>query len=303
MTPAFPRKAEEITAEWLSDMLAADVSSVQIEQIAIGVGLLGRLYRLALRSDGGPTTLIAKLATHDEPTRVNFVYPLDAYRKEVSFYRDVAPDSAIAVPRPYFAAYDEASRDFLIVMEDLGSRRMVDQATGCTLADAEAVIDALADHHAGWWGEDRLASIPWLDAWGDPPHPEVMTGVLEQALPRFLEHFDGHLPARFHDYAHTLPGIVGYFMEQASHPPRTYIHCDVRLENIFFPSAPDEPPVALVDWQFGAKGRGGWDLAYFLSQSIEPDLRKSHERELLERYRTRLATKGIDYPRDELWTD
>ena len=49
--PIIPLDPSSITAEWLSEVFEADVRACKVEQIAIGVGLLGRLFRVHL--DGG----------------------------------------------------------------------------------------------------------------------------------------------------------------------------------------------------------------------------------------------------------
>ncbi|MBA2608707.1 MAG: phosphotransferase, partial [Actinobacteria bacterium] len=39
--PDFPHQPEQLTADWLSETLGAAVSDFSIEQIGVGVGLLG----------------------------------------------------------------------------------------------------------------------------------------------------------------------------------------------------------------------------------------------------------------------
>jgi hypothetical protein len=50
-------------------------------------------------------------------------------------------------------------------------------------------------------------------------------------------------------------------------------------------------------------GRGAYDLAYFLGQSLPAEVRRSNEEQLIERYTERLADHGVDYPRDEMRRD
>ncbi len=76
MGDAFPRGPEAVTAEWLSKNVGGTVDSFDIEQIGIGVGLLGRLYRLKLNGDGVPDSVIAKFPTLDDGARMNVVEPL-----------------------------------------------------------------------------------------------------------------------------------------------------------------------------------------------------------------------------------
>jgi len=96
---------------------------------------------------------------------------------------------------------------------------------------------------------------------------------------------------------------MDWFMGELAREPWTMCHGDFRLDNLFFAVEPDQPPVAVVDWQICFRGRAGYDLAYFVSQSLQTDVRRSCEQELKDRYRADLAAKGIDYPADELDRD
>ena len=94
-----------------------------------------------------------------------------------------------------------------------------------------------------------------------------------------------------------------WFIEEFARPPHTYIHGDLRLDQLFFAVGPEDQPVRALDWQIGGKGRGAYDVAYFLSQSLTTETRRHCEDRLIERYAERLAEHGIDYPRDQLLRD
>src|SRR4051812_7230446 len=121
-----------VTAAWLSEALQADVRGCELEQIAIGVGLLGRLFRAHL--DGGPdvpATVVVKLPTLDTTARRNLCEELEFYLREVRFYEEIGLANPLRPARPYFAAFDEATHDFVLVLEDLGRLRLTDQIVGC----------------------------------------------------------------------------------------------------------------------------------------------------------------------------
>ena len=59
-------------------------------------------------------------------------------------------------------------------------------------------------------------------------------------------------------------------------------HGDYRLDNLMFP--PAGPGVAAVDWQTTSAGPPLRDLAYFLGNSLTPDLRRAHESDLVDSY-------------------
>ena len=54
----FPVDPTSVTPGWLSTVLNADVRTCRLEQIGIGVGLLGRVYRAHLEGPGGATDSI-----------------------------------------------------------------------------------------------------------------------------------------------------------------------------------------------------------------------------------------------------
>lgn len=291
---ATPFRPEDVNAEWLGESLSTTVNSFEMEQIGVGVGLLGRLYRITMDTGNGALAAIAKFPTLDDGARNNVVVPLRFYEKEVAYYRELGPDSVLPTARAYVAEFDPATGDFVLLLEDCGGRRMEDQIAGCPLADAETAVDALAKFHAAWWGEAGLPS--WLPAYSDPPYPQVIEGMYRQAWPRALEVFGDHLSPTFRAFGDRYPELVGWFFENLSSGTRTMCHGDYRLDNLFFATSDDQPPVAAVDWQICFRGRGAYDLAYFVSQSLTTDDRRRHEQALKDRYRAGLAAAGIDYP-------
>ncbi len=294
----FPREATDITPDWLSQILGATVASVSSEQIGIGVGLLGRLYRLTLEGTGVPSSVILKLPTLDVGARSNVVAPLRFYEKEIAFYKEAAGRTPLQTASVYHAEFDDASGDFILLLEDLVERRMEDQIAGCPIKDAETAIDALALMHAHWWNSDGFPA--WLPQYSDQPYPLVIAGMYQQALPRALEVFGDHISPRFRDFAERYPSLVPWFMENLSVPPFTLCHGDFRLDNLFFGTDASHPDLTVVDWQICFKGRGAYDVAYFISQSLRTDVRREHETRLKQRYLDALAARGITYDDFEL---
>jgi hypothetical protein len=90
----------------------------------------------------------------------------------------------------------------------------------------------------------------------------------------------------------------------ASYTPAalTPIHYDYRLDNMLFGGP---RPVVVVDWQTVQLGLGAQDVAYFLGNAFEPEVRRTCERTLVERYhRVLVGEYGVDdYPLDQCWSD
>jgi aminoglycoside phosphotransferase (APT) family kinase protein len=78
-------------------------------------------------------------------------------------------------------------------------------------------------------------------------------------------------------------------------------HGDYRADNILF-TADDE--VALLDFQLSGTASGAYDLAYFVTQSLEPDVASSNEKALFDRYVAGLRAAGVGADQVErLWED
>jgi hypothetical protein len=301
--PKIPVDPLSVTPAWLSEALEADVRECELEQIGIGVGLLGRLYRARLQ--GGPdvpATVVVKLPTLDLTARTNLCEDLEMYLREIRFYEEIGVANPLRPARHYFAAFDEATHDFVLVLEDLGRLRLADQLVGCSAEDAATLIDGIARHHAYWWDNDRLASLPWLMKYNEPRFVAAITENYDAAWPKFVQRV-ADLPPAVREFGDRFQSCIPWFLGQVSRRPYTFLHGDLRLDQLFFAVSADDPPVTALDWQLTAKGRGAYDLGYFLGQSMTIDDRRSCEDALLERYAERLAEHGIDYPRDELRHD
>jgi aminoglycoside/choline kinase family phosphotransferase len=223
------------------------------------------------------------------------------YEREVRFYEEAADRTPLRTPARYASAYDEGgSGDFVLLMEDLGGRTVHDQLAGCPGDDAKRDLEALARHHAAWWQKPELASMPWAVRVADPPNPQALVPALRQSWPIIESQFAHLLRGPMIQAAERLPDVVVSLMERLSEPPVTLLHGDHRLDNLFF--APDD--VAALDWQITGTGRGAYDVAYFLSQSLVPELRKELEHDLVRAYHDTLVAAGVQgYPFEACWED
>jgi hypothetical protein len=185
-------------------------------------------------------------------------------------------------------------------MEDLAGRTVHDQVAGCPAGDAERDLRGLAAHHAAWWDSPELPSMPWAVRVIDPPNPQALVPALRQSWPIIESRFADCLRGPMYDAAKRMPDVVVPLMERLSEPPVTLLHGDHRLDNLFF-SGDD---VATLDWQITGTGRGAYDVAYFLSQSIVSEERKRVEHDLVRAYHDTLVEHGVHgYPFDACWED
>ena len=290
---SFPRQPEDITAEWLAEKVGVPVSDFTMEQIGVGVGLLGRLYRITL--DNGDT-VVAKFPTLDEGARANVAHPLGFYENEINFYTGGAALAPVATAKVYAAEFDPATHDFVLLVEDISDRRSADQNIGCTVADAEVAVEQLAHLHAKWWDSD-FANIPWIKTYTVPPYPQVIQAIFANSWAAAREILAEAMPDHIRDFGDRFPALVDWFLEEASVPPFTYCHGDYRLDNLFFANGADHAPLTVLDWQISFKGNGAYDLAYFISQSLSTEDRRASEKALIERYLGVLKEHGIEVDR------
>lgn len=296
----FPRSVDELTEGWIEDRLGADIRGFRAEQIAVGVGLLGYLYRLHLDGDG-PSTVIAKFPVEDEVTRTHVAAPLGAYQAEVGYYRDLAERGPIGTPTVHAAEVDDATGDFVLLLEDLAHLRAEDQMAGCAPDDAALVLEHLAAHHAHFAAAGGPPTHPWLARFDDAVRQQVVAGMATQAAAPFLEGFGAGLHAEVREFVESLGTTIPSYMAVAKEPVRTVAHCDVRLDNIFFGGR--DRPVVLLDWQLAGIGGVAYDVAYFLSQSMDTAVRRDHERQLVEGYFTAMEGLGRPVDREAFWID
>ena len=86
--------------------------------------------------------------------------------------------------------------------------------------------------------------------------------------------------------------------------PLTLVHGDFRMENLMYGREPNHHEIVVIDWQGPLKARGMFDVSLFLGQSTKTEVRREHERALLERYLEGLKAGGVaDVDWDFIWED
>ena len=273
--------ATYLTAALRPSMPGADVTGVRAERI--GTGQIGASSRLHLVGHGVPATLVAKLAADDPASRERVK---DGYRKEVRFYRELGERVAGHVPGCWHAAIADDASTFTLLFDDLAPAVPGVQANGCTVAEAAAAVRNLAGIHAATWCDHALLASRWLQAW-EPDTGRFLGDVLVGAIDEFVARYGDALGP---DDVDTIRRAAGAW---AAAPVSrfTVVHGDYRLDNLMF--SPDGTVTAL-DWQTATVGSPMRDLAYFLETSLDVELRRRHEQDLLGTYADALVEGGVD---------
>ncbi|HEV3053705.1 MAG TPA: phosphotransferase, partial [Solirubrobacteraceae bacterium] len=260
------RTPDEITAAWLSAVMgdgALEIASVE----RIGTGQMSQNHRVAYRAeDGEGRTVVVKLASDDATSRATGV-GLGAYLREITFYQQLAPRIGGPIPTCHLAVYDGAEGWFTLLLEDVSPAVQGDQIEGCTRAQAETAMRALAQVHAPVLGDLAVGSAPWLNQ----PNP-LNEALLRAVFNGFLERYGDRLAAEHVQVCERLiPSVDGWYQDRR--PPLGLTHGDYRLDNLLF----SENSCHVVDWQTVAWGPALLDASYFLGNGLAVEDRRAHE--------------------------
>jgi aminoglycoside/choline kinase family phosphotransferase len=312
------------------------VTGVSRQMLGDGEGFLGVIARMTLEYDRDPTraprTLIAKL-----PQAVNRAMGemLGAYERESLFYEELASNVPLRTPELYYSAFDRdrgseqqakimafvdripvslaqrtlgvgkwiagrKKRRYILLMEDLAPARVGDQVAGGSPEDCARLLRAVAPAHAAFWGGDALQEQFWVVS--QSIDLRMRYGMFREARWRFAERYPALMNAGLDRVIDWL-SVHGLELSRklCLGPPETMLHCDLRLDNVFFDdtvgnSESSDTGVIIFDWQLVRRGPAAYDVAYFLSGALAPETDAETERSLLQAYHEALLAGGVtDY--------
>lgn len=310
---SFPRTVEAITPQWLTAALRdagvldhGAVTSVEASPLGEGTGFMSAMARLQLTYDGpapgAPRSLIAKLAPlHPGAREIDLAFHF--YEKETGFYRLLAPSTPTRTPRAYHVTFEPETHDFVLLLEDLSPARLGDQVAGLGLEDARLAVASAGRLHARWWRDPALDGFEWLL----PINAQQMRAlepIYQQCWPAVVDFLGDRLPADMKRTGERLATRIEAMLDVVAERPRTVMHGDYRADNMFFQVGAQEEPFAVADWQVMLNGSSAFDVAYMLTGSLDVDLRRRCEGELLDLHHATLVENGVsDYSRTEAGDD
>ena len=296
---AIPGTPDDVTPRWLSEVLGAPVTAADVTPI--GTGQTGATYRVAVTYGGDtdlPDSFVIKLPAQDDAVHER-VAP--SYRSEYAFYTEVADTVAVPLARCYHCAIADDGRQFALLLADMSPAEQGDQILGCTPAEAQLAVTALAGLHGPRWRDSA-----WLTFAGTVmPKPDEATArglgeITKIATATTLEKLGPRMSAEDRATVADSAELIGDWLWNV--PERfSLLHGDYRIDNLLFD--PQRTRVTVVDWQTLAVGLPARDLSYFVATSLQPDQRASHEQDLVDRYHRALSEYVDDYDRESCWED
>lgn len=246
-------------------------------------GLMGSTARHWVRKmpGGDARTVIVKQACRS-PGAATIGLRFDTLGREVLFYEQVHAAREFA---PACIGVSHRAGGTVMVLEDTGSTRAAP-----SVADVQAVITTLA----------HLQARTIL---GTPPHA---TNLLRLFPPspgdrsflvrlgrRGLRHYARNMSSSASattDRAEAVSAAVCNLSDRLPAGPLALCHGDLRPANVVFrPTG----RVTFIDWQTYRLDLLGVDLACLIGTSLPPGPRQAAEVELVENYRTALASHGV----------
>lgn len=297
MSLAIPGSIKDVDAQWLSQAMGMNIKTADIGIIGVGVGVASAVYRAKLTGDDCPESVIIKLPALDEAA-VFTSSILRMYIREVRFFKTLAKDCPVITPHSYFGVINEETSQFAMVLEDLARHRIVDQTIGIKIDDARRAVDALAKIHAKWWGKaDGLAADGTTIAFSDPIYPAVLPIVFAEGWEKVKRELD--LSDSIIKIGEKFAPAIGSLMSSLMDGETTLAHGDFRADNMMFTK---ENEFVLYDFQLIGTGSGAYDLAYFVTQSLDPVDASKYEKELFDRWLEGLRANGVkEIDRNRLW--
>jgi hypothetical protein len=183
-------------------------------------------------------------------------------------------------------------RRYLILMEDLAEFSPGDQLQGADPEACAQVLEQFAPAHRAFWDAAELDEHFWLLPMDIDSR--MRQGMFRKVVPQFLSEVDESLAPFVRWLGEHHAELTDRLTAEA---PNTLIHCDLRLDNICF----DGSRCAYLDWQLTRSGPAAYDVAYFLSSALDPNVDTATEDDILRRYYS--ALDRPDYPFETFFRD
>ncbi len=295
-----PVEVEELTAEWLTEVLQPHAPGSVVEAVEIvdrSSGTTGRA-RLLLRSSDErlPGSVFVKLPPFT-PERRTMVDMTGMGVSEARFYRELAGSVPVRTPGVWHAAHSPEG-GYVMVLEDLtviGARQPT-QDEDDAAEFAEQVMDAFAALHATFQGDPRFSpggEFAWVDEHTMRYGPGPGLDIIRMGVASFGD----EMPPVFHEMVDIYLTRTSELSDLLFSGPATLIHGDSHIGNML---RDDDGPI-LLDWAVVGWGPGLRDVAYFVGNSVPEEVRRQHEQGLVRRYVEALRGHGVEMPFEEAW--
>lgn len=290
-----PLHPEEITADWISFALReggfikrAITKIVNKEILGGGRGFLSSVVRVLLDYDreeeNAPKSVVVKIEPESD-TLHRFGDELNAFQREIRFYKEVASNVPIRLPILYFSVDEPPA--YSMVMEDLSSYTPGDQVIGMHSGQVMATVEILAKLQARYWDNIALEQLKWM------PTTNAIGIDYQEKWGSFLEHFGSYVDEKGLEVGERLGDSISWLEKEIEKRPKTIVHTDLREDNLLFGDPDSDEAVLILDWQLAIRSIGAFDVARIIGGSELPSERSNHQLEVLRRWHDVLIREGV----------
>jgi Phosphotransferase enzyme family len=295
-----PSSAADVTAGWLTRQLASATPGAAAQRISPLDGTTGTTDRRRLavewnesgRAAGLPDHLFVKSTPLSAKNRT-MVAALGMAVNEARFYNEAADELRGVAPRSWYARAGVGAR-FLIVLEDIvaDGGRPYALADHCDIGHAQGLIDAFAMLHARFWESPRLdGDLSWIRTWSTRPGYGVLKAFYSRGRRGALRRDRPEVTPAVRAVAVALDTHADAYYREFEAGPLTLLHGDSHLGNTF---ARADGRSGLLDWQVVWRGPGLREVSYWMTTSLEPEMRRGAERDLIGCYLEGLGAHGVE---------
>jgi hypothetical protein len=295
-----PSKASDVTAEWLTEKLGLRAPGAVAQSVTSLGGTTGTTDRRRLAVEwneagiqaGLPANVFVKSSPLTAKNR-GMVAALGMSSNEVRFYRELADELVGVCPTAWYSRAGIGAR-FLIVLDDIvvDGARPYALSDRCEVAHARGLIDAFAQLHARFWQSPRFdGELNWVRTWSTRPGNAVLKSFYKRGRRGALRLDRPEVTPAVRSLAAALDANIDAYYSEFEAGPLTLLHGDSHLGNTY--ALPDGRS-GLLDWQVIWRGPGLREVTYWMITGLEPDDRRAHEQDLLQRYLDGLAAGGVN---------
>lgn len=302
-----PMSYELITSEWLTKILCQNRTDIRVSSFELGKADNGSTNRRRLklfyepgdRQGSLPSSVFCK-ATHDLGNRI-LCGLFGAIHSEVSFYNLLRSHVKVETPQCYFASYNDATYNSMIILEDISNRIncFCSHATPMNKSRIQNQLKLLADVHGTFLNEkSKNIDLSLIQTWPDY-FKNATRFNLQNATERGIEKAKDIIPASIYQRRCEIWPAVQAAVEKHKSLPGTITHNDVHLGNWYVVNGDS---MGLADWGCCTVGHWSRDLAYTIVTALPVEQRRLWERELVYFYIEELKKFGIkDINFDSTW--
>lgn len=297
-----PLHPGEITTQWINLALReggvikrSNGRILNKELLGGGRGFLSSVVRVRLDYDreekDAPKSVVVKIEPESD-TLHRFGDELNAFQREIRFYKEVACNVPIRLPILYFSIDEPPA--YSMVMEDLSSYTPGDQVIGMHREQVMATVAILAKLQARYWNNIALEQLNWM------PTTNAVGIDYQEKWVSFVNHFGSYVDKEGLKVGERLGYSISWLEKEVEKRPKTIVHTDLREDNLLFGDPNSDEAILILDWQLAIRSIGVFDVARIIGGSELPSERSGHQFEVLRRWYDALVEEGVsDYSWEE----